>query len=485
MNRTLLAALGAALIALAVPTTAAADSNAPTAPQVALGASHTCALSDSGDVDCWGSGSKGQNGVPGGVDVATPTRVSGLTKVVKLVAYAEGTCALREDGVVLCWGSNDLGQLGTGTADSDVHSEPVAVTASSSKGSYDLVAGNAHVCSINWNEGVKCWGDNSSGQLVATGARSIKTITASAQATCLRTHDSKFPSCVGALAPLPEVPDTWQLVAGGAHGCLLSWQAAGVTCWGAGMPDLSSLTQVETLGSSAASSCAVAKTKLVQPAVASMGFESKTAALQCWGAGVGPAPVALTDVGVLSTSSSAPGHCAIVRGGTLHCWTDASPVPQQVAGLDLVNGPQYPAGKWVEITSKLRGKGKNWRVTSRLHVKPSPLVYPEDACRGSVSGEVFYWKKVRVPKQGKGVKKDRYEQRRVGVRTRAKLRRVGEFCKADFVHTVSKKRFAKKRGQLMARATFSGNAAVSAFESGDSELKKFKPKPVKPVKPKK
>jgi hypothetical protein len=474
MTRLPLAALCAALFALALPAAAGATSNVAPEPALALGAGHTCVLADSGRVYCWGANEKGQLGTGDTLGRSEPTEVPGLTKIAGLVAYSDGACAFTRDGAVHCWGANDKSQLGSGATDSDAHPTPTVVE--SATGVYKLVAGDAHVCSVSWNDGVKCWGDNSAGQLAATGASDLKTITASAQATCLRTHNSMYPLCHGSIAAIPQVKDTWEIVAGGQHACLLSWSKEGVTCWGNGMPDLSAVGSVEHLGSSQNYSCAVAKTRLPEGGVSAATYESKTASLQCWGAGNAPANLPLNNVGVLSASSSALRQCAIVRGGEISCWDEGTTTPTPVAGLDVVTRPQYPANKWVEITSKLRGKGRHLKMTSKLHLQPSPLVYPSQACKGTVAADLFWWKKVRRSKKAGTSKSGADEYRRVGVRTKARLYRAGDWCKANFKHKVSKKRFAGKRRQLMVRAIGFGNSQVSKFESGESALKDYKPK---------
>jgi alpha-tubulin suppressor-like RCC1 family protein len=84
------------------------------------GTSHTCALSGSGAVECFGLNSLGQVGPnPGGPqeEIRRPVPVSGFAgRVVGLGSGSSGqhTCALLEDGQVQCWGSNHAGQLGDG-----------------------------------------------------------------------------------------------------------------------------------------------------------------------------------------------------------------------------------------------------------------------------------------------------------------------------------------------------------------------------------
>jgi alpha-tubulin suppressor-like RCC1 family protein len=87
---------------------------------------HACAVTEAGDLYCWGYGYRGalgvsaqpfplvpqSNGVP---DYAsqTPTRVS-LAQVRQVSAGTEHTCAVTRTGDLYCWGTNQTGQLGLG-----------------------------------------------------------------------------------------------------------------------------------------------------------------------------------------------------------------------------------------------------------------------------------------------------------------------------------------------------------------------------------
>lgn len=477
MNRFLLVAACAALCVLSIPASAFARGNSAPPPKVVAGSGHICALSDNGTVACWGTNSKGQLGTGDTADRGAPTTIAGLSKVVTLGAYGEGTCAIKEDGTAWCWGANDQGQLGTGTPDADPHPAPVEVAAA--KNSYWIAGGDAHVCAVNWETGLNCWGASAAGQLGGNGTKKIKWLAVGGAFTCVLTEKGTTPVCWGAndkgqSTPPAGVKDVYAIEAGGAHACMVSWSTPSTTCWGEGTPDLSSIGAVKLMGGSKTRTCAVAHTKL--PEVAAKQSESKSAALQCWGAGNPPAAVPLEDVAELSSSSTAATQCAIVRGGALFCWPEGGTEPAQVAGLDLVTKPQYPDGKWIEPTSKLRAKGSSWRMSSKLWVVPSAFVYPELACKGTVAADVFYWKKLRKKKQAKKSGGDGAEYRRVGVRTKSKLRRSGNECTANFSHRIPMGRFAAKKRKLMLRAVGFGNSAMSSFETGEYPLKDYKKK---------
>ena len=87
-----------------LPVQAAAASNPPVPIQVTVGATHTCALMDTGAVECWGGNSLGQLGDGTLVDRSSPTRVPDLPPATEIAAGDNFTCALTTSGAVWCWG---------------------------------------------------------------------------------------------------------------------------------------------------------------------------------------------------------------------------------------------------------------------------------------------------------------------------------------------------------------------------------------------
>lgn len=90
------------------------------AVQVRAGSNHTCAVTSSGGVKCWGTLGDGRlgNGAPSGT-ASTPVSVTGLsTGVGALTAGFAHTCATTTFGDTKCWGLGTYGRLGSGDANS-------------------------------------------------------------------------------------------------------------------------------------------------------------------------------------------------------------------------------------------------------------------------------------------------------------------------------------------------------------------------------
>ena len=219
---------------------------------------HTCALTTAGRVNCWGNNHDGQLGDGTEVDRSTPQDVVGLmSKVAAIAAGERHTCALTATGGVKCWGNNHDSQLGDGTGIDRV--TPVDVVGLVS-GIRAITAGERHACVLTAIGGVKCWGNNHDGQL-GDGTRSdrvaavdvtgltsgVQAITAGSRHTCAVTTaggtkcwgnnhygqlgDGTKIERVTAVDVIGLTSGVQAITAGWRHTCALT-TAGGVKCWG-------------------------------------------------------------------------------------------------------------------------------------------------------------------------------------------------------------------------------------------------------------
>jgi alpha-tubulin suppressor-like RCC1 family protein len=299
-----------------------------------------CALTTSGGMKCWGYNGSSQLGDGTTTNRLTPVDVSGLTAGVASPGPGSmSTCAVLSTGALKCWGSNANGQLGDGTA--TTRSTPVDVSGLSS-GVSAASGGYAHTCALLADGGVRCWGDNTYGQL-GDGT----------------TTDHLTPATVSGLAggDAPSPAGALAVSAGAYHACALT-RAGGVECWGGnGIGQLGD-------GTTQARGTPVPVTGLSSGVVAVTCGYLHTCALtavggvKCWGDNTvgalgngtttfSPLPVDVTGLtsGVASVVAGVSYTCAVTTSGGAKCWGDnfegglgdgtttARSIPVNVTGL--------------------------------------------------------------------------------------------------------------------------------------------------------
>lgn len=226
-------------------------------------------------------------------------------EIVQLEAGSYYTCAVLGDGTVKCWGNNSWGQLGNGTTTNSP--TPTVVT-----GITDAVAvsaNNQHTCALIADGTAQCWGYNAYGQI----------------------GNGMMGGNVLVPTPVSGLTDAVAITVGGLHTCALLSDGT-VRCWGSnndGGPlgdgtGVSSATPVEVSG--------------LTGAVAITAGSSHTCALlddgtaRCWGfnllrsLGTGStvnSPVPIPVVGLsnaIGISSMGFHTCAVLDDGAVKCW---------------------------------------------------------------------------------------------------------------------------------------------------------------------
>ncbi len=206
---------------------------------ISAGATHTCALREEGEVVCWGENIYGEANAPK------------LSKIKQISAGDHTSCALSESGKVSCWGSHVFG----------IHRTENFPKIS------QISVGAGFACAIEEKEtergDVFCWGQNIYKETNHPDLHRTQQISSGSGHTCALSLDGEV-RCWGQedeLVQVPTLPKIKQISTGYLHACALS-EAGKVSCWGfnrSGQTSVPALSDILRIYSSGRQTCAVQK----------------------------------------------------------------------------------------------------------------------------------------------------------------------------------------------------------------------------------
>ena len=201
--------------------------------RISAGGLHTCAVLDTGEVQCWGQNANGQLGVSTTASTTVPIKVIGITTALGVSGGSTHTCALIHNsgsspvtatsGPVRCWGNNGSGQLGNDSTSPPDDPALAPVNVVELTDATAISAGGFHTCALRADGTVQCWGNDGSGQVGDGGAlgTSYSPVTV--------TVDTDSDPAVETLAPLAGAT---AIASGEYHSCALIGATGAVKCWG-------------------------------------------------------------------------------------------------------------------------------------------------------------------------------------------------------------------------------------------------------------
>lgn len=133
----------------------------PSFKEVAAGAQHTCAVTTTGALYCWGRNDEGQLGIGTTTYSSHPVLVSALSAVQSVALGEHHSCAITTAGALWCWGQNKYGELGNGTKINGLTPAQIKMP-TPVKG---VAPGGKHTCTWLQSGDTYCWGSNAFGQL--------------------------------------------------------------------------------------------------------------------------------------------------------------------------------------------------------------------------------------------------------------------------------------------------------------------------------
>jgi alpha-tubulin suppressor-like RCC1 family protein len=314
------------------------------------GGFHTCVLTTTNQIKCWGNNVYGQLGLgdtnnrgdaPGEMGDALPFVELGTSGSISQLSLGDGfSCALLDTGTVWCWGNNDWGQLGIGSTTNTANAL-VPVDLGTGRTAVSIAARSYGVCAILDDASIKCWGDNRAGQ-IGIGDTTERGINAGEMGDNLPTLPF-----AAYLTPIE--------LAGGAYSTCARFDDGTVRCWGRGDNGALGTGESDNRGDTAGAVAALAAINLGSGHTVKRIFGSNYSeycaildddTLKCWGnnedanlgigisspnSGWGNEPGEMGDflptvdlgtgVTVTSVSTGAAFRCAILKTSTaVKCW---------------------------------------------------------------------------------------------------------------------------------------------------------------------
>ncbi|PKN59038.1 MAG: hypothetical protein CVU56_02795 [Deltaproteobacteria bacterium HGW-Deltaproteobacteria-14] len=284
--------------------------------QVDGGEEHTCAVTNDGQVWCWGVGEYGQlgRGVFEGADPLSPGRVPNLGGVIQVHAGRYMTCARTAAGQTWCWGGEHLGNGQVGWSAS-----PLQIPALT--GATSIAIGEFHACATLATGGIKCWGAGD-GRL---GTNSWEPALFPAS---VRTSAGSLLSDLGAGY---QVSTSWAHTCGRLNsGEMWCWGSDGCACGALGA-DPGSFDYFGT--ALVAVRVSLSATAEIAVAATYSCARHSSGAISCWGdasrgglgdgttSNAGWAPVTVSAITTaVELSASWLSTCARLANGTVRCW---------------------------------------------------------------------------------------------------------------------------------------------------------------------
>lgn len=158
-----------------------------TATKMTGGLDFTCALLDNATVKCFGRSNNGQTGyqqtgnkgdVAGSMSGLVAVNLGTGRTVTDLTSGYSHSCALLDNSTMKCWGRNQSGQLGLGNtstmgAATSTMGDSLSAVPLTSFTPVKMWLGRQWTCAANASSNVRCWGLNSTGQLLVGSTSSL------------------------------------------------------------------------------------------------------------------------------------------------------------------------------------------------------------------------------------------------------------------------------------------------------------------------